>query len=340
MAKRTLHNKNNCHEDPEESGKLEVGLVGNEQPFRFSGFTRPESNYFRMPNNWTDITAQINSLAELKVVEYILRHTWGYQEFGVKRRITVDEFMHGRKRSNGTRIDMGTRLSEQSVRNGLKQAIEDGFILEEVDARDRARIKKYYSLRMAENHEPIDSSESAESIHQHFKHKNRHDKILEVKTLDPEVHDLDPDPNILGRQVKTLDPDPNILDLRSQNFRPRTEKANLNKPNQTNRINTDSELVELLLDYGVMPEVARELASRIPTELILDWIRYIEHSENIRDKAAFLVKVLRNGETPKRSRTTGRAQREGIDFSRYIRPGGKYYHLVQGAPLERYLEED
>src|SRR2546423_14462244 len=110
----------------------------------FEGFDKPSSNYFKMPNAWTDITAAINNIAELKVVQYILRHTWGYQEYGIKRRLTIDEFMHGRFKKNGERIDSGTRLSERAVRYGLDRALEHGFIEVEVDDRDRARIKKYY----------------------------------------------------------------------------------------------------------------------------------------------------------------------------------------------------
>ena len=74
----------------------------------FQGFDKPESNWFRMPNSWTDITAAINSIAALKVVEYILRHTWGYQEYGLKKHITIDEFVSGRRRQDGERIDRGT----------------------------------------------------------------------------------------------------------------------------------------------------------------------------------------------------------------------------------------
>jgi hypothetical protein len=116
--------------------------------FEFEGFDRPETNFFRMPNYWTDVTAQIKTIAELKVIEYVLRHTWGYQEFGIKKHITVDEFVKGRRRQDGTRMDLGTGLSERSVQYGLKDAVAHGFLVEEVDASDRGRVKKYYSLRM------------------------------------------------------------------------------------------------------------------------------------------------------------------------------------------------
>src|SRR5436190_18159643 len=114
----------------------------------FTGFDRPESNWFRMPNGWTDITAEINNLAELKVVEYILRHTWGYQEYGLKKHITVDEFVQGRRRKDGSRIDRGTGLSEWGVRYGLDKALAEGLIEEEIDETDPGRVKKFYCLRM------------------------------------------------------------------------------------------------------------------------------------------------------------------------------------------------
>ena len=107
-----------------------------------------------MPNTWTDITAEIDNIAELKVVEYILRHTWGYQEYGVKKHITIDEFVNGRRRQDGSRMDKGTGLSERAVYDGLRKAVENSLIEEEIDDSDRGRIKKSYSLRCGKMHMP------------------------------------------------------------------------------------------------------------------------------------------------------------------------------------------
>lgn len=114
----------------------------------FTGFDRPRQNWFKMPSNWTDITAAMSSIAELKVVEYVLKHTWGFQEYGLCKRITNDEFMHGRRRKDGTRLDKGTGLSKPSVIAGLQAAVAHGLLLEAIDDSDKARVKKYYSLRM------------------------------------------------------------------------------------------------------------------------------------------------------------------------------------------------
>jgi DNA-binding PadR family transcriptional regulator len=152
---------------------------------QFTGFSRPESNFFRMPNEWIDITADIDNIAELKIVQYILRHTWGYQEYGIKKHITIDEFIRGRKRKDGSRMDTGTGLSEMSVRNGIAKALDHGFIEAMVDDSDKARVKKYYSLTMQKD-EPYEQ-----------------DAFEEVQTLESGVQTLDP---------------------RGTSFRPRSEK--------------------------------------------------------------------------------------------------------------------
>ncbi len=152
---------------------------------QFTGFSRPESNFFRLPNEWIDITADIDNIAELKVVQYILRHTWGYQEYSIKKHITIDEFIRGRKRKDGSRMDSGTGLSEMSVRNGIAKALEHGFIEAIVDDSDKARVKKYYALNMQKD-EPYEK-----------------DEYEEVQSLESEVQSLDP---------------------RGTSFRPRSEK--------------------------------------------------------------------------------------------------------------------
>jgi hypothetical protein len=161
----------------------------------FSGFDRPESNYFRMPNTWTDITAEIDSVAELKVVEYILRHTWGYQEYDLKKHITIDEFVNGRRRQDGSRMDKGTGLSERAVYDGLRKAVANSLIEEEIDNSDRGRIKKSYSLRMRENAHDREKLQGLQSG---------------VQTLHPPLQDPHPDPQ--------------TLQVRGASDAPRTEK--------------------------------------------------------------------------------------------------------------------
>jgi hypothetical protein len=131
-----------------------------------------------MPNNWTDITADIKNLAELKVVEYVMRHTWGYREFGVKKAITTDEFMNGRKRNDGSRMDKGTGLSNRSVIDGLRLAEEHGYLTSELDSTDKARQVKSYMLKMSELDMKILHIETDESDM-----KNLHSRYEDVTYL-------------------------------------------------------------------------------------------------------------------------------------------------------------
>src|SRR2546429_5038157 len=151
-------------------------------PPLFEGFSKPEANFFRLPNEWTDITAKITSLAEMKLVEYVLKHTWGYSEFDTVKKITTDEFMNGRKKKDGTRIDRGTGLSKPSVIAGLKSAVEHGLLTEEIDDSDKARIKKYYKLRMKASGDENTA--------------DRNDPHAEVKNLYPRVKNF----NSSGKQ--------------------------------------------------------------------------------------------------------------------------------------------
>lgn len=114
----------------------------------FSGFLNPDeytAGFTQLQHSFIESLYMIESLAELKVILYIMRHTWGFQEYDVWRHITTEEFMHGRNN-----LDNGTGLSKASVIAGLDKAIEHEFVLCKVNDRDLARIKKYYKLKLSD----------------------------------------------------------------------------------------------------------------------------------------------------------------------------------------------
>ena len=113
----------------------------------FQGFRIPEQNWFKLPNEWTNITHDMTSLAEMKVVEYVLRHTWGFSEYNRSKHITLDEFENGRKKKDGSRIDRGTGLSQPSITDGVRRAVEHGY-LEVQQTGDNGRIRKLFRLRI------------------------------------------------------------------------------------------------------------------------------------------------------------------------------------------------
>ena len=117
----------------------------------FKGFERPTENYSKLPHSLIDSLPEMDTVAEIKVVLYLLRNTWGFSEFGRPKRLTTDEFANGRKRKDQSRMDAGTGLSDNSVRAGLVKAVEHGFILVETDETDKARIEKWYCLNMGDD---------------------------------------------------------------------------------------------------------------------------------------------------------------------------------------------
>lgn len=87
-----------------------------------------EANFTQIPNEIFDCwLPRFRSLAEMKVVFYIARHTYGFHK--LFDCLTLSQFQHGVVKKDGTRLDNGTGLARDNICEGLKQAEEDGFIL-------------------------------------------------------------------------------------------------------------------------------------------------------------------------------------------------------------------
>jgi hypothetical protein len=111
---------------------------------KFQGFQSPQENWSKLPHQLIDALPQIETLGEMKIILYTLRHTWGFKDD--YKKITLSEFQHGRKRRDGSRLDSGTGLTKPTIIDGIKRAISHGFLFEHVDTSDPARVKKFYSL--------------------------------------------------------------------------------------------------------------------------------------------------------------------------------------------------
>lgn len=97
---------------------------------RFIGFTEP--NTTPTPNQFYDfVMAEIDNLAELKCVLYVIRRTYGFLKF--VDRIAHSQFEHGitttnRETSEPKVLDKGTGLSGPSIVAGLNKAIKHGYL--------------------------------------------------------------------------------------------------------------------------------------------------------------------------------------------------------------------
>lgn len=156
---------------------------------KFTGFDGPEQNWSKLPHQLIDALHLIETMGELKVILYVLRHTWGYQD--QEKKITLDEFAHGRKKGRRkddiTRIDKGTGMSKPSLRDGIARAIEHGFLNVETDDSDKARIKKIYSLNRGERN-------LAPEVKKLYPRSNEDLPRTEKETIDKKPEKETPDP--------------------------------------------------------------------------------------------------------------------------------------------------
>lgn len=115
----------------------------------FPGFWHPDEQqgFTQLPHELIEEMHKMSD-SELRVVLYIFRHTWGYQEFDKLKKLTIKEIMDGRMRKDSTRMDNGTGLSDRGVKNGIEQALKHGYIVCDVDDSDLGRIKKYYGIKV------------------------------------------------------------------------------------------------------------------------------------------------------------------------------------------------
>ncbi|MCP4535668.1 MAG: hypothetical protein GY832_00810, partial [Chloroflexi bacterium] len=103
----------------------------------FPGFFRPKNNYFRLPNDWFDTWIDIRQatdrtriLAPLKVTEYTIKWTWGYQNYDNPVRISRHDFQYG-KLFGSQRLDRGTNLSNDGLEKSLEFLLDLGVIEEQ-----------------------------------------------------------------------------------------------------------------------------------------------------------------------------------------------------------------
>lgn len=102
---------------------------------KFAGFSRPRSNFYRLPNDWFDIwrqirrqTGQTRILGVLKVVEYVMKWTWGYGNFADPVRLSWSDFLEGR-RSGDRRLDRGTGISSRAtLSSAITLAVQVGLL--------------------------------------------------------------------------------------------------------------------------------------------------------------------------------------------------------------------
>lgn len=102
-----------------------LGVMPPQDSSPFQGFSRP--TYTTVPDELFDILLPTLSDAELRVLLYIVRRTFGFKRDSDT--ISLSQMVSGITTREGERLDSGVGLSKSSVARGLKSLREKGIIL-------------------------------------------------------------------------------------------------------------------------------------------------------------------------------------------------------------------
>ena len=94
---------------------------------RFRGFTKP--TYTQVPDELIDELLPDLSGAELKVLLYIIRRTFGFKKDSDN--ISLSQICNGITTHDGRVLDRGTGLNKDTVTRAIKRLEDDGYIVRE-----------------------------------------------------------------------------------------------------------------------------------------------------------------------------------------------------------------
>ena len=115
----------------------------------FAGFTQPY--YTPVPDELFDVIMARLSGAELKVLLYIFRHTFGYKK--AIDAISFEQLVSGIVTAGGNRVDWGTGLSKDSVARALRGLTEKHLVIVEKRRKEGRQAVSRYGARFAEGTE-------------------------------------------------------------------------------------------------------------------------------------------------------------------------------------------
>jgi hypothetical protein len=115
-------------------------------PSRFAGFEQPKTNYFKVPNAWTDHMHRISSAGTILCVEYFFRHGWGYQnDEGIW--LDAEQVSRGRLKRDGAHYDQGVGYDISTTYRSLEEGVVLGFLVWK-DFHESNYTKRLYNLRL------------------------------------------------------------------------------------------------------------------------------------------------------------------------------------------------
>jgi hypothetical protein len=112
----------------------------------FPGFRSPTTT--PVPDEFFDELLPVLSGAEVKVVLYICRRTFGWKK--ESDNISLNQMLHGITKKDGTPLDRGVGLSKPTLLRTIKSLVEQGIILaEQRDSKEKGHEPTNYRLHVS-----------------------------------------------------------------------------------------------------------------------------------------------------------------------------------------------
>lgn len=131
---------------------------------KFSGYFAP--NYTPVPDQLFDEHLHLLSGAELKVLLYICRRTFGFKRGSDN--ISLNQMLSGIVKKDGTRLDHGTGLSKSTLLKAIKSLVEMNLVVSEQRSSEtkgneatnyrlnvRDSLERAFEGGVSENHTPL-----------------------------------------------------------------------------------------------------------------------------------------------------------------------------------------
>src|SRR5215210_3283717 len=113
-------------------------------PFRYDGFPSPNGTV--VPDDVFDVLAPILTEAELRVLLYIIRRTFGFKKDSDS--ISLSQMVDGVTTRDGRVLDRGTGMSRRGVMKGCAGLLEKGIVRVEKRLSDQGNNEiNIYHLR-------------------------------------------------------------------------------------------------------------------------------------------------------------------------------------------------
>ncbi len=100
-------------------------MVNTTPPFHFEGFSSPNGTV--VPDDVFDLLMPVLSEAELRVLLYIVRRTFGFKKNSDA--ISLTQMVNGIRTKDGRVLDRGTGMTRRGVMKGVAGLIEKGIVL-------------------------------------------------------------------------------------------------------------------------------------------------------------------------------------------------------------------